>query len=187
MSRSAFRILSPKWMVLVLLARGWLAPGGRAHSISTVAGTGALGSTGDGGQATAATLNTPVSIAFGANGVYYIADQNAHVVRKVDANGVITRFAGTGAADYNGDNQPAVNALLNAPTGVLVDTNGFVYIADAGNSRIRMVDGNGTIRTIAGTGVAGFSGDGPGDPAEMQLQCPVRLAADGFQNLYIAD
>jgi uncharacterized protein (TIGR03437 family) len=174
-------------MVLAFAALVWLAPRGEAQIISTVVGTGALGSGGDGGLATAATLNTPVSIAFGANGVYYIADQNAHVVRRVAANGTITRFAGTGAAGYNGDNQPAVNAMLNQPTGVLVDTTGNVFIADASNSRIRKVDTNGTITTIAGTGVAGFSGDGPGAATQMQLQCPVRLASDGFGNLHIAD
>ncbi len=187
MRRNAWRILYAKALVLLLVTLAGLAPDGRAQVISTVVGTGALGSGGDGGPATAATLNTPVSIAFGANGVYYIADQNAHVVRRIAANGTISRFAGTGAAGYNGDSQPAVNAMLNEPTGVLVDTAGNVYIADAGNSRIRKVDTNGTITTIAGTGVAGFSGDGPGQATQMQLQCAVRLAQDGFGNLYVAD
>ena len=165
----------------------WLVSAGLAQTITTVVGTGALGSAGDGGQATAATLNNPVSLAFGPDGAYYIADQNAHVIRKVDANGVITRFAGTGAGGYNGDNQPAVNAMLHEPTGVAVDVAGNVYIADAANARIRKVDTNGAITTIAGTGVAGFSGDGPQTATQAQLQCPVRLAFDGLGDLYVAD
>jgi uncharacterized protein (TIGR03437 family) len=164
-----------------------LAAAGLAQTITTVVGTGALGSGGDNGQATAATLNNPVNLAFGPGGVYYIADQGAHVVRKVSANGVITRFAGTGAGGYNGDDQPAVNAMLNQPTGVAADIYGNVYIVDAGNTRIRKVDTNGTITTIAGTGVPGFSGDGPQPATQMQLQCPVRIAFDSLGVLYVAD
>jgi uncharacterized protein (TIGR03437 family) len=110
-----------------------------------------------------------------------------HIVVRVDANtGVVTRVAGTGTAGYNGDNIPAATAQLSSPTGLAVDAAGHLYIADAGNFRIRMVSGGGIITTIAGDGTPGYSGDN-GPPASAQFDGLADLALDSSGNLYIAD
>jgi len=151
--------------------------------ITTVAGNGVAGFSGDGGQATSAQLNFPRQVAVDAQGNLYIADTVNHRVRKV-TGGVITTFAGTGVAGFSGDGGQATSAQLNFPRGVALDAAGNLYIADD-NSRIRKVSG-GVITTIAGTGVAGFSGDG-GQATSAQLNFPWGLAVDASGNLYIGD
>ncbi len=136
-------------------------------------------------QATAAPLAAPAQIAYDAAGNLYIADLNDHVIRKVDLAGIVTTVAGTGEQGFAGDGGPATSAQLDSPAGVAVDAAGIIYIADTHNQRIRKVS-NGTISTIAGTGVAGFSGDG-GSAASAQLSNPTALAVDSSGNLYIAD
>jgi sugar lactone lactonase YvrE len=151
--------------------------------ITTVGGGG--GSLGDGGNATNATLSNPYGVAMDAAGNLYIAD-TGNRVRKIDVNGIITTFAGTNSSGFSGDGGPATNALLNNPMGVTEDSIGNVYIADYGNNRIRRVDTNGIITTIAGTNSSGFSGDG--GPANMaQLYRPSHVACDTSGNLFIAD
>lgn len=155
-------------------------------TITTIAGTGKAGFSGDGGPATAAQLSEPDGIAADAQGNVYIADYGNHRVRKVNPAGVITTIAGTGKQGFSGDGGPASAAQLDYPNGVGVDGRGNVYIADTGNSRVRRVSASGTITTIAGTGEVRFSGDG-GRATSASLFRPTDVAVDGSGNLYIAD
>jgi uncharacterized protein (TIGR03437 family) len=155
-------------------------------TITTVAGNGSSGYSGDGGLATSASLNYPEAVAFDAAGNYYIADEGANVIRKVDTAGIITTFAGTGAAAYTGDGGPAASATLDGPVGVAIDAAGDVYISDQENNVIRKVNTSGIITTVVGTGKVGFSGDGgPAIAAEMYYPASIGLDASG--NLYIPD
>jgi glucose/arabinose dehydrogenase len=128
--------------------------------ITTVAGTGVLGFSGDGGLATAAQLNQPHGVAVGPDGSLYIADSNTFRIRRVAPDGTITTVAGTGVFGFSGEGGPATAAQLNTPYGVAVGPDGSLYIADSNNFRIRRVAPDGTITTVAGTGVSGFGGDG---------------------------
>jgi sugar lactone lactonase YvrE len=159
-----------------------VAPG---SSITTSAGTGALGYTGDGAAATSATLAGPSAVACDANGNLFFADAQNHVVREISKSGQISTIAGTGIEGYGGDNAAATAAYLDTPTGVAVDAAGNIYIADSHNHRIRKVSG-GTITTIAGNGTPGFSGDN-GPAAAAQLWLPSAVAVDAAGNIYIAD
>ena len=154
--------------------------------ITTVAGNGASGYSGDGGAAANARLNDPSGAAVDASGNLYLADQNNQRIRKVAANGVIATVAGNGTAGYSGDGGAATNASLNYPTAAVVDAFGNLYIADTYNNRIRKVAANGVIATVAGNGVSGYSGDG-GAATSARLANPAGLAVDAWGNLYIAD
>lgn len=160
--------------------------------ITTVAGTGAADYTGDNGPGTSATLDEPWGITADPAGNVFIADTANHVIRKLDRYGIITTVAGTGfknpdgSGGFSGDGGPAVLARLNRPTAVALDSFGNAYIADSNNNRIRLVDSSGKISTFAGTGVAGFSGDG-GPAAAAQLSSPSGLCVDAGQNLYVSD
>ena len=156
------------------------------RTINTVAGTGEVGYIGDGGLGVEAQLVQPEDVAVDEAGNLYIADRSSHRIRRVDSAGTITTVAGTGRAGYSGDGGPAVDAQLSLPKGVAVDASGNLYIADSFYHRIRRVDSAGTITTIAGTGRAGYSGDG-GPAIEAQLRSPYGMAVDGAGNLYIAD
>jgi sugar lactone lactonase YvrE len=151
--------------------------------ITTVAGTGTVGFSGDNGPATSAQLFFAFGVAVDASGNLYIADDDNNRIRKV-SNGVITTVAVTGVAGFSGDNGPATSAQLNGPAGVALDTSGNLYIADTGNNRIRKVS-NGVITTVAGNGIAGFSGDN-GPATSAQLNGPVGVALDSTGVLYIA-
>ncbi len=156
--------------------------------ITTVAGNGASGYSGDGGQATSASLYYPYSVAFDAAGNLYIADEQNHRIRKVTAStGVITTVAGNGTAGYSGDGGQATSAELNFRWGLALDSAGNLYIADCMNNRIRKVTAStGIITTMAGNGTAGYSGDG-GQATSAELYYPAGLALDSAGNLYIAD
>ena len=154
-------------------------------TITTIAGTGEGGYSGDGGPASSARINHPTSVAVDSSGNLYIADDDNHRIRRVDASGTITTIAGTGTRGYGGDGGPAVKARLSFPRVVAVDGNRNLYIVDVANHRIRRVDASGTITTIAGTGEAGFSGDG-GPAIEAKLYRPRGVAVDGAGNLYIS-
>ena len=157
-----------------------------AGVISTFAGSGEEGFSGDGGPAVQAALSYPVSVAVDGSGNLYVAGSESNRVRRIDTAGVISTFAGSEEEGFTGDGGPAVQAHLYSPAGVAVDGSGNVYIADTDNTRIRKVDSTGTITTIAGTGQSGFSGDG-GPAIQAALSYPAGVAADGAGNLYIAD
>jgi uncharacterized protein (TIGR03437 family) len=157
-----------------------------AGTISTVAGNGHPGFSGDGGPASAAQLNQPYDVALDAAGNLYIADYGNQRVRQVATNGNIATVAGNGASGSDADGGPATGALLVGPRDVAVDPAGNLYISDFDGHRVRKVAPNGTISTAAGIGVAGFSGDG-GPASAAQLAFPAGLALDGAGNLYIVD
>lgn len=154
--------------------------------ISTIVGNGTAGFSGDGGNATLATLTNPYGITIDATGNLYIADTYNSRIRKITPSGTITTIAGTNSVGFSGDGGLGVNASLNLPQEVAVDLSGNIYIADSQNHRIRKINTSGVISTIAGNGVNGFSGDG--SPAtSAQLDTPVGVSIDGSGNIYIAD
>ena len=153
--------------------------------ITTIAGTGDWGDGGDGGPATEAQLNHPDGLAVDGSGILYVAELFGHRIRRIDPEGVITTIAGTGKRGYGGDGGPATEAQLNLPATLAVDGSGNLYVAETGNRRIRRIDPEGVITTIAGTGERGFGGDG--GPATEALLGPRALAVDGSGNLYVAD
>jgi len=161
-------------------------------NISTVAGNGDAGYSGDGGLAASATLNSPFGVAVDGSENLYIADTYNRVIRTVNAaTQVITTIAGTGgfcspSTGPCGDGGPAVNATLSYPSTVVVDKSGQVFIADNSADRVRKVDITGTIWTVAGTGQPGYSGDG-GPATSAELNGPFGIALDASGNLYIAD
>src|SRR6202158_1345585 len=128
--------------------------------VTTIAGNGVNGYTGDGGPAVNAEIGQPFQLVYDTVGNLYFDQVGQCVVRKVDTSGTISTVAGTGTCGYNGDGIPATTAQLNFPRGVAVDSSGNVYIGDTLNHRVRMVDTSGKISTFAGTGNGGFSGDG---------------------------
>ncbi|HZY80581.1 MAG TPA: NHL repeat-containing protein [Cyclobacteriaceae bacterium] len=166
-----------------------------SHVISTVAGkfrgwnlADPNPFAGDGGPATSAKLNVPQALHIDASGNIYISDAANHVLRKVDASGVITTFAGrAGLQGHSGDNGPAVNATLFNPNGIATDAAGNVYFADSQNHIIRKISTDGTITTIAGTPKQnGYTGDG-GPATSAKLHMPQGIAIDPSGNIYISD
>ncbi len=159
-----------------------VAPDG---TITTFAGTGEPGFDGDGGPAARAQLNAPYGVSVDRHGQVFVADQQNYRIRKVTPAGTITTIAGDGRKGFDGDGGPAVRAALNYPDATVSDDKGHLYIADAGNHRVRKVDPDGTITTVAGT-VRGYSGDG-GPAAHAQLNLPASLAIDPQGNLFVGD
>src|ERR1017187_2428987 len=154
--------------------------------ITTVAGNGIGGLYGDGDATTDAHLNNPDSVAVDCFGNLYIADSSNNRIRKVDTNGIITTVAGNYTQGYSGDGGQATYASLNGSSGVALDPSGNLFIADVGNNRVRKVDTNGNINTVAGKGAIGFSGDG-GAANNASLRAPAGVALDAVGNLFIAD
>ena len=156
--------------------------------IRTVAGTGTRGFSGDGAAATAALISAPYGIAVDAAGNIYFSDSQNNMVRKISTTGTITRIAGIGVQGYGGDGSNAVDALLNLPTGLAVDTAGNVYVADTQNHRIRRIGTDGKIATVLGTGQPNFDPDSDGKPGDqMPIFYPEGVALDSRGNLYVAD
>ena len=159
-------------------------------TISTIAGTGTRGFSGDGGLATQAQLSFPCGLAADRFGNLFLTDQGNQRLRKIDARGVITTIAGDGTPAFSGDGGPALRASLNEPSAVALDASGNVYIADYLNDRVRVVNNqSGIITTIAGNGQHGD--DLPGQDnvpgASIRLGYPSALVVDGAGNLYISD
>jgi uncharacterized protein (TIGR03437 family) len=157
-----------------------------AGVITTVAGTGVAGYSGDGGPATSGMLDSPMGVAVDSNGTLYIADTGNNRIRIVVGGGVIYTLAGNGNAAFFGDGGPGGVASVHAPQAVAVDGSGNTLVADTGNQRIRRISPDGTIRTVAGSGTRGFSGDG-GQAASAELNLPAGVAVDGAGNIYVAD
>ena len=153
-------------------------------TISTIAGNGVTGYSGDGGSAIDAELNDPNGVALDSAGNLYIAEFLNERVRKVGTNGTITTVAGTGVAGFSGDGGPATMASLNGPSRVALDQAGNLYIADSDNHRVRKVSFDGTITTVAGNGTADSSGDG-GPATGAAVDSPGDLALDNAGNLFI--
>ena len=156
--------------------------------LTTVAGDGTEGFSGDGGSATSASLALPSDVAVDADGNFFIADRANHRIRRVDAvSGIITTFAGNGTAAFGGDAGPATSASLDSPNGVALDADGNLFISDPGNDRIRRVDAvSGIITTVAGNGIEEFSGDG-GAATSAGIFNPADIALDADGNLFISD
>jgi sugar lactone lactonase YvrE len=136
--------------------------------------------------ATNATLNLTWGLAKDFQGNLFLADFQNNVIRKLDANGMLTIVAGNGSAAFSGDGGAATNASLNAPTGVALDSAGNIFIADWNNQRVRKVDTNGNINTVAGTGNAGYSSDNVA-ATNSKLNQPYSVVVDGLGNVFIAD
>jgi NHL repeat len=158
-----------------------------AGTISTYAGTGAAGATGDGGPATAAKLDYPRTVTVDAAGVLYIADNANHTIRKVTTSGTISTFAGTGQSGSTGDGGPATAAKINNPYGIAIDASGNVFLANWGENKVRKVNPSGIISTVAGIGgTPAYGGDGgPATAANLSYPHGIAVAADG--SFYIAD
>jgi uncharacterized protein (TIGR03437 family) len=173
--------------VVMLAAFGGGSASGQSYIISTIAGTGTQGYSGDGGPATSAELSSPNGIAIDSSGNIYIADAANHRVRKI-SGGTISTFAGNGTPGFSGDTAAATSAELDGPTDVAVDSSGNVYIADTQNNVVRIVNSAGIINTFAGdeSAGAGYSGD-TGTAINAQLNAPSGLAIDSKGNVYIAD
>ena len=155
--------------------------------ITTVAGSDERGFIGDGGPATEAALSLPWDVSVDGSGNLYIADSSNNRIRKVDAvSGIITTVAGNGERGFNSDWLPATAAQLNRPTGIDLDRNGDLYIADSGNYRIRVVDRWDYMYTVAGNGEPGFAGD-EGFPEQASLGVVNDIALDRDGNFYISD
>ncbi len=157
-----------------------------AGIITTVAGNGIGGYSGDGGQATAAELYSPNRVIFDGLRNMYICDGSNNRIRKVNTAGIITTIAGNGMQGFSGDSAQATSAELNNPFGVALDAFGNLYISDGSNNRIRKVNTIGIITTIAGNGTGGFSGDNGQDIA-AEVSYPGGLTIDNANNLYFAD
>ncbi|HEV8132309.1 MAG TPA: hypothetical protein VGQ81_13750, partial [Acidobacteriota bacterium] len=154
--------------------------------ITTIAGKGIRGYSGDGGPAISASLNGPIGIAFDSAGNLYFADSENNVVRKISTLGIMTTVAGSGTPGFSGDGGPAAVAKLNFPRSVRVDSRGNLVVIDAGNHRVRKVDGTGIITTLAGNGLADFSGDG-GSAIGAAIGNPRGVAFDPNGNLLISN
>ena len=154
--------------------------------ISTIAGDGTLGYSGDGGPASAARLHDPDCLALDILGNIYVMDAGNFVVRKITTSGIISTVAGNGTIGYSGDGGPATNAQLSRNSGLATDAVGNIYISDYYNQRIRKINSGGVINTVAGTGTPGFSGDG-GPATAAQIHSPGELCLDTAGNIYFSD
>jgi uncharacterized protein (TIGR03437 family) len=154
--------------------------------ITTVAGSATEGYAGDGGVSTGAQLNGPARVTLDAAGNIYFTDNGNNVVRRVNTAGIIQTVAGNGQAGFAGDGGPALSAMLSNPIGLTIDALGGILIADTNNLRIRRVDPDGTISTIAGNGSNALSGDGS-SPLSTGFGSPADVAVDAAGNIYITD
>ncbi len=156
----------------------------QSQIITTIAGSGTAGFSGDGGPATSAKINIPFSVVTDKQGNVYIGDEFNSRIRKVNPAGIITSIIGTGTAGFSGDGGLATAAQVFRPRGVAVDSAGNIYFADAGNHRIRKINTSGIVSTVAGSGTMGYTGDG-GPATSAQIAYPQNLSIDSAQNIYI--
>jgi streptogramin lyase len=189
--KDKFPLLVPVYprvpLVLVILAITLFLTASQAATVTTFAGTGTKGFSGDGGPATAAQINDPFAIARGPDGALYFCDTDNHCIRRVTADGKLSTYAGSNQRGYTGDGGPATKATLNMPYEIAWDKAGNLFIMELGNNCVRRVDAKSlTISTLAGTGTKGFSGDG-GPAAKAQFNQPHSLAFDAAGDLYVCD
>jgi len=173
-----------KQALIILLLLASLT--GQSQNITTVAGNGTFGYSGDGGSATTSAINTPQATAIDRAGNIYVADLYNNRVRKIDTFGIITTIAGTSAVGYGGDGGPATATAIQSVTDIIVDRWGNIYFTDYNASSVRKIAVTGIISTFAGTNTTGYSGDGSQATA-AQLSAPNGLACDTFGNILIAD
>ncbi|HTA26534.1 MAG TPA: T9SS type A sorting domain-containing protein [Bacteroidia bacterium] len=176
------------WWVYILVLfifTGYNTLYAQVYIITDIAGN-TYGYAGDGGAATNAELNNPISVFAGIDGNIYISDWGNSRLRLVSASGIISTIAGNGVYGFSGDGGPASLAELNGPMGVFVDGSGNIYLADIGNERIRKINTSGVINTIAGNGIYGFSGDG-GPATVASFEDPAGICSDALGDIYIAD
>jgi hypothetical protein len=154
--------------------------------ITTFAGKGTAGYSGDGGLATAAEFHFPSAVTVDGAGNVYIADMYNACIRKVDSNGIVVTIAGTGTPGYCGDGAAATSAQLANPNSLTIDAGGSLYISDYDNNRIRKINPEGTITTLAGNGTPGYMGDG-GAPSACEINLPTGVAVNAAGEVYIGD
>ena len=158
-----------------------------SQTITTIAGIGTPGYSGDGGPASAAQFDHPDRAIFDNAGNMYVADEHNHVIRKISTFGIISTIAGTGTiGGYSGDGGPATLARLRRPSDLAFDRIGNLYITEGSNGTIRKVNRAGIITTFAGTGISGYSGDG-GLATDAKLFNPFGLTFDNYGNLFFSD
>jgi sugar lactone lactonase YvrE len=178
--------MKTRWRVangsLTLAAVFLLISSAPAQTVTIAVG----GFVGDGGSARKAGLEAPSYVAEDKAGNLYISDNSGQRIRRVTPAGTISTYAGTGVAGFDGDGGPATSAMLSYPAGLTFDAHGDLIIADGGNNRIRKIDATGTITTIAGTGVAGYTGDG-GHAIKATFNQPWYVAYDTRGNLYVTE
>jgi hypothetical protein len=159
----------------------------RTGVITTIAGTGQSGFSGDSDQATRARLNSPRGVASDREGNLFIADTGNSRIRRVDkSTQMITTVGGNGNAAFAGDEGPATSAALNFPLGLAIDGAGDIFVLDSFNHRVRKITASGTITTVGGSGQPGFSGDG-GNAINASIFAPSAIQIDRFGNLFFAD
>lgn len=156
------------------------------YLITTVAGTGEAGYSGDNGIATDAKINIPYGIEVSENGTFYIADRYNNRIRKVDPSGIISTFAGNGSSQIICTNEPAQTAHIPLPEKIDLGKDGSLYISSSVDHRIRKIDTQGLVRAVAGTGDPGYNIDGI-IATSSQINAPGGIAVDSAGNLYIAD
>jgi streptogramin lyase len=155
-------------------------------TLEHLGGNGFQGFSGDNGPALQAKFNIPTAVAVGSDGSLFVSEWGNHRIRKIDPSGIVTTYAGTGQTNCLGDGGPAIQACLDNPVDIRIDSEDALYIADSGHHRIRKITSNGIISTVAGTGQLGFTGDnGPADLAT--LDNPNALALDDEGNIFISD
>jgi uncharacterized protein (TIGR03437 family) len=188
-------VISKTYFLLVAAAvlLGWSTLLGQDYLLTTIGGSPLTvadfvpgAPVGDGGPYWDAVFQVAWRLTMDPSGNIYVADRTGHRIRRIGTDGIVTTIAGTGVAGYSGDGGPAAAAQLHEPAGVAFDAKGNLYISDSLNARIRKVDLNGIITTFAGTGTAGYSGDG-GPVASAQLSIPYNLYFDAKGNLFFID
>lgn len=156
-------------------------------TVSTVAGTGVIGFSGDGGPATAAQINDPYGVVRGPDGALWFCEHNGHRIRRIAVDGTITTVAGTGVKGYSGDGGPGREATFNLPHEIRFDAVGNLYVADTGNNAVRRIDArSGIVTTIAGGAARGYSGDG-GPAVAAGLRGPHSIQFGRGGELYVCD
>ncbi len=173
-------------VTLLLLSSFCIMAATQAQIISRFAGNGNNGYDGDGGEALNAQLDGPIAVTTDDSGNVFIADYYGNRIRKVTPAGIISTIAGTGGIGFSGDGGPAIEAVLSGPSGLATDHAGNLYFADCHNGRVRRINREGIITTIAGSGTGGYGGNG-GKATQASFSEPTSVAVDEKGNIYVAD